>query len=65
MSALWLPALLFLLGLTLGCALTWLGTLFPARRTPSHATTTEGWTVSAITARLEAERTHLPLGRVA
>ncbi|WP_157556201.1 hypothetical protein [Nocardia acidivorans] len=54
MTAVWLP---FLIGLTTGIASAWFLTTIPAHgRSPSA----EGWTVAAITSRLERE--HQPGG---
>ncbi|MGW4350743.1 hypothetical protein ACWELJ_01500 [Nocardia sp. NPDC004582] len=50
MTTLWLP---FLLGLTAGITLT---CLLPLLTRPSRPPTTDGWTVAAITYRLERER---------
>lgn len=49
MTTLWLP---FLLGLTAGITIT---CLLPLITRPSRPPTTDGWTVAAITSRLERE----------
>ncbi|WP_330183629.1 hypothetical protein OHB26_08360 [Nocardia sp. NBC_01503] len=54
MTAVWLP---FLLGLTAGSLLVWLTTQLSTQHRPPAA---EGWTVAAITSRLENERRQLP-----